>query len=82
MAGGLLNLVAIGQQNIILNGNPQKTYWKTTYKKYTNWGKQNFRLDFTGTPTLSLTTESTFTFSVKRYADLLMGISRSTKKLN
>ena len=72
MAGGLLNLVAIGQQNIILNGNPQKTYWKTTYKKYTNWGKQNFRLDYTGTPTLSLTTESTFTFSVKRYADLLM----------
>lgn len=72
MAGGLLNLVAIGQQNIILNGNPQKTYWKTTYKKYTNWGKQNFRIDFTGTPTLSLTTESTFTFSIKRYADLLM----------
>jgi hypothetical protein len=72
MAGGLLNLVAVGQQNIILNGNPQKTYWKTTYKKYTNWGKQNFRLDFIGTPTLSLTTESTFTFSVKRYADLLM----------
>jgi len=72
MAGGLLNLVAVGQQNIVLNSNPQKTFWKSTYKKYTNWGKQNFRLDFTGTPTLSLTTESTFTFSVKRYADILM----------
>jgi len=72
MAGGLLNLVAIGQQNIVLNSNPQKTFWKSTYKKYTNFGKQNFRLDFTGTPTLSLTTESTFTFSVKRYADILM----------
>jgi len=72
MAGGLLNLVAIGQQNIILNSNPQKTFWKATYKKYTNFGKQNFRLDFNGTPTLSLTTESTFTFSVKRYADILM----------
>jgi hypothetical protein len=72
MAGGLLNLVAIGQQNILLNGNPSKTFWKTTYKKYTNFGKQNFRLDFEGTPTLNLTTESTFTFKVKRYADLLM----------
>jgi hypothetical protein len=72
MAGGLLNLIAIGQQNIILNGNPSKTFWKTTYKKYTNWGKQNFRLDLEGTPTLNLTTESTFTFKVKRYADLLM----------
>ena len=72
MPGGLLNLVAIGQQNIILNGNPSKTFWKTTYKKYTNWGKQNFRLDLEGTATLNLTTESTFTFKVKRYADLLM----------
>ena len=72
MAGGLLNLVSQGQQNIILNGNPSKTFWKATYKKYTNFGKQNFRLDFEGTPTLNLTTESTYTFKVKRYADLLM----------
>ena len=72
MAGGLLNLVSQGQQNIILNGNPSKTFWKATYKKYTNFGKQNFRLDYEGTPTLNLTTESVFTFKVKRYADLLM----------
>ena len=56
MAGGLMNLVATGQQNIILNGNPSKTFWKAAYKKYTNFGKQNFRLDFDGTPSLSLTT--------------------------
>jgi hypothetical protein len=72
MAGGLMQLVAVGQQNIILNGNPSKTFWKTTFKKYTNFGKQNFRLDFEGTSTLNLTTESTFTFKVKRYGDLLM----------
>jgi len=67
-----MNLVAIGQQNVILNGNPSRTFWKAAYKKYTNYGKQNFRLDYTGTPSLSLTTESTFNFTVKRYADLLM----------
>jgi hypothetical protein len=72
MAGGLMNLVSQSQQNVILNGNPEKTFWKATYLKYTNYGKQNFRLDFEGTPTLNLTTESTFTFKVKRYADLLM----------
>jgi len=72
MAGGLMNLVAEGQQNIIINGNPSKTFWKITYQKYTNFGKQNFRLDYEGTPTLNLTTESTFSFKVKRYADLLM----------
>jgi len=67
-----MQLVSEGQANIILNGNPSKTFWKATYLKYTNYGKQNFRLDYTGTPTLNLTTESTFNFSVKRYADLLM----------
>jgi hypothetical protein len=67
-----MQLVAIGQQNILLNGNPSKTFWKASYKKYSNWGTQNFRLDYTGTPSLNLTTESTFNFTVKRYADLLM----------
>ena len=72
MGGGLMQLVSQGQQNIILNGNPSKTFFKCTYKKYTNFGKQNFRLDYEGSPLLSLTAESTFTFKVKRYADLLM----------
>lgn len=72
MPGGLLNIVSTGQQNIILNGNPQKSFFKATYKKYTNFGKQNFRLDYEGTPQLNLTTETTYTFKVKRYADLLM----------
>jgi len=67
-----MNLVSEGQQNIILNGNPQKSFFKCTYKKYTNYGLQKFRLDFEGTPQLSLTAESTFTFKIKRYADLLM----------
>ena len=35
------------------------------------FGKQNFRLDYEGTPTLSLTTSSQFTFKVPRLADLL-----------
>ena len=67
-----MNLVSTGQQNVILNGSPSKTFWKAAYKKYTNFGKQNFRLDYEGTPILNLTTESKFTFKVKRYSDLLM----------
>jgi hypothetical protein len=72
MAGGLMNLVSVGQQNIILNGNPSKTFWKSKYAKYTNFGLQKFRLDYEGTRTLNLTESSTFEFKVKRYADLLM----------
>jgi hypothetical protein len=72
MPGGLMQLVSVGQQNVILNGNPQKSFWKATYKKYTNYGLQKFRIDYEGTPSLNLTTESTFVFKIKRYSDLLM----------
>ena len=72
MAGGLLNLVSEGQQNIILNGNPSKTFFKTTYAKYTNFGLQKFRVDFEGSKTLQMAAASTFTFKIPRYADLLM----------
>jgi hypothetical protein len=72
MAGGLLNLVSEGQQNVLLNGNPSKTFFKTTYAKYTNFGLQKFRIDYEGSKTLQMTTESSFTFKVPRYADLLM----------
>jgi len=72
MAGGLLNLVAYGSQNVILNGNPSKTFFKCTYVKYTNFGLQKFRVDFDGQKTLRLTDPSTFEFKFPRYADLLM----------
>jgi hypothetical protein len=71
MAGGLLNLLAEGQTNVILNGNPTKSFWKVKYAKYTNFGQQHFRLDYDGVPSLRLTEESTFSFKIKRYADLL-----------
>jgi hypothetical protein len=72
MPGGLLNIVAYGQQNIILNGNPSKTFFKCVYAKYTNFGLQKFRIDFNGQRSLRLTEDSKFTFKIPRYADLLM----------
>ena len=71
MAGGLLQLVSQSQQNIILTGTPQKSFWKSTWMRYTNFALQKFRLDFEGARTLRLSEESIFTFKVKRYADLL-----------
>jgi len=72
MPGGLMNLVSVGQQNIVLNGNPSKTFFKSTYAHYTNFGLQKFRVDFEGSKTLRLSEQSTFTFKIPRYADLLM----------
>ena len=71
MPGGLLNLVAYGSENIILNENPSKTFFKSVYKKYTNFGLQTFRLDHTGTNHIQENVKSTFKFKVKRYGDLL-----------
>lgn len=82
MPGGLMNLVSQGQQNIILNGNPTKTFWKTTFKAYTNFGMQKFQLNYKGSPTLSLTTESVFTFDIPRNADLLADVFLSIQLPN
>ena len=71
MPGGLLNLVAYGNENIILNENPSKTFFKSVYRKYTNFGLQTFRLDHTGTNHIQENVKSTFKFKVKRYGDLL-----------
>ena len=72
MPGGLLNIVSLGNNNIFLTGNPTKTFFKAVYSKYTNFGLQKFRLDYEGQRDLRLTEPSTFTFRVKRYAELLM----------
>jgi len=72
MAGGLLNIISIGSNNIFLTGNPTKTFFKVKYSKYTNFGLQKFRLDFDGQRDLRLTEPSIFTFKVPRNADLLL----------
>jgi len=72
MAGGLLNIISVGSANVILTGNPTKTFFKVAYSKYTNFGLQKFRIDYEGLRDLRPTEESKFTFKIKRYADLLM----------
>ena len=72
MAGGLLNIVAVGANNVFLSGNPSKTFFKATYAKYSNFGLQKFRIDYDGQRDLRPTEPSTFTFKIPRYADLLM----------
>ena len=72
MAGGLLNLIAVGNQNIILNGNPTKSFFKSKYVKYTNFGLQKYRIDQNGQTNLHLTQKTNYTFKISRYGDLLM----------
>ena len=71
MGGGLLNLMAHGAENLIINGNPKTTYFKTVYKTHTNFGVQKFRLDYNGQRMLDLNKETELTFKIPRYADLV-----------
>ena len=72
MGGGLLNIISYGNQNIILNGNPSKTFFKTVYAKYTNFGLQKFRIDFEGQRDLKLNEDTHLTFKLPRHGELLM----------
>ena len=40
MAGGLMQLVAYGAQDVYLTGNPQITFWKVTYRRHTNFAME------------------------------------------
>jgi len=71
MTGGLMNLNATGNENIILNGNPKKTFFKATFNKFTNFGMQKFRIDYEGQRRLSETNPTVLDFKIPRYADLL-----------
>ena len=71
MAGGLLNLVSHGQESILLYGNPDKTFFKASYKKITNFGIQKFRVDCEGSRELRINEETKLMFKIPRYAELL-----------
>ena len=72
MGGGLLNIISYGNQNVMLNGNPSKTFFKTVYAKYTNFGLQKFRIDHEGQRSLKLNEDTHLTFKIPRQGELLV----------
>ena len=71
MAGGLLQLAAIGSQDEILIGNPQITFFKIVYRRYTNFSSEFKSLNFQGNSEISLTSNNTLQCKIARHADLL-----------
>jgi len=47
--GGLLQLVALGKQDVFLTGNPQMTWFKMVYRRYTNFAMESQPMYFDGT---------------------------------
>ena len=48
MGGALMQLVAYGAQDVYLTGNPQITFWKVTYRRYTNFAIESIEQTFNG----------------------------------
>jgi len=50
MAGGIIQLVAYGAQDIYLTDNPQITFFKTVFRRHTNFSFQPFTYTFNDKP--------------------------------
>ena len=48
MGGGLMQLVAMGAQDVYLTGNPQITFFKVVYRRHTNFSKECIAQTFNG----------------------------------
>ena len=72
MPGGLLQLVATGAQNELVNGTPSMTHFRSVYRRHTNFALEQIRMPFT-TSNLEFNVTQTRTIScrVDRYAQLL-----------
>ena len=49
MAGGLMQLVAYGAQDVYLTGNPEVTFYQAKYKRHTNFAMENIEQTVNGT---------------------------------
>jgi hypothetical protein len=65
--GGLLQLVAMGKQDVFLTGNPQITWFKMVYRRYTNFAIESQQIYFDGDPDFG----KRLTALVPRRGDLL-----------
>ena len=63
MAGGLMQLVAYGAQDVYLTGNPQITFFKIVYRRHTDFAIEAIDCVFTGTVSLGKTSTSILTKS-------------------
>ena len=75
MAGGLMQLSAYGTENQYLNGNPQITYFKIVYKRYTNFAIETINIQLNGQQNaatqLSWNNQTVLKTKIPRNADLL-----------
>jgi hypothetical protein len=71
MPGGLLTLVAYGNMNRMLSGNPQMTYFYKAFKRYTHFSTENITVPLEGPNELKMDESIQLRVKVPRHGDLL-----------
>lgn len=74
MPGGLIQLAAYGSQDYYLSGNPQISFFKTVYRRYTNFAMEYYRINPEGNLGLSDNDVVNYKFEIKRNGDLISDI--------
>ena len=67
MAGGLMQLVAYGAQDVYLTGNPQITFFKVVYRRHTNFAMEAIENTYSGIANYG----QLFSVTINRSGDLL-----------
>ena len=67
MTGGLLNIVSYGSNDLYLTGAPQVTFFKTVYRRYTNFSIESIEI----APNTNTNFNEEFEVIIPRYGDLL-----------
>lgn len=70
MPGGLIQLVAFGAQNYLLNGNPSVSFFKKVYKTHTHFAMESMKVVFNKNY-LKFKDQTTLIAKIKRNADLI-----------
>lgn len=70
MAGGMMQLVAYGAQDVYLTGNPTITYFKVVYRRHTNFSIESVQQFFTGNADFG----NTVSCLISRVGDLVSGV--------
>ena len=80
MSGGLVQMVAYGAQNVYLTSNPQITFFKSVYRRHTNFAMESINQTFNGNVAFG----SEVTATISRNGDLIkdMWLEMTVSNLN
>ena len=72
MPGGLLQLVGVGAQNELVNGNPSMTHFRSVYRRHSNFAMEQIRMSFTSSNLeFSSSITKTLQCRIDRYAQMI-----------